>query len=172
MRLSLWFVPFLLFSFASCQAPQPKGAADVSEPQPTPSPPDDLKITDGQTVYVPVYSHVFWTETKRLPLAISLSVRNTDPEQTISLVDVSYYDSDGTFVERYVSEPRSLKPMATAGYFIGDRDMRGGSGANFIVRWEASEEVYEPVVEAVMLATAGTQGISFLSRGLVYQQRK
>ena len=44
------------------------------------------------------------------------------------------------------------------------------SGANFIVRWEASEEVYEPVVEAVMLATAGMQGISFLSQGRVYQE--
>ncbi len=119
-----------------------------------------------------MYSHVYWTETKHLPLAISLSIRNTDPEHAISLVDVSYYDSDGSLVESYVSEPRSLTPMAPADYFIGDRDTRGGSGANFIVRWEASEEVYEPVVEAVMLATAGTQGISFLSRGLVYQERK
>ena len=160
MRQSLWFVPFLLFSLAACQASPPKWAADVSQPEPQPYPPHDIEITDGQTLYVPVYSHVYWTETKHFPLAISLSIRNTDPEHAISLVDVSYYDSDGYLVESYLNEPRSLSHVASADYFIGDRDVRGGSGANFIVRWEASDEVYEPVVEAVMLATAGTQGIS------------
>ena len=93
MRQRLWFVPFLWFSLAACQASPPKWAADVNEPEPQRSPPDDIQITDGQTVYVPVYSHVFWTETKHFPLAISLSIRNTDPEHAISLVDVSYYDS-------------------------------------------------------------------------------
>ena len=170
MRQNLLFVPFLLFSLAACQAPPPKWAEDLSQQEPQPSPPHDIEITDGQTVYVPVYSHVYWTESRHVPLAISLSIRNTDPEHAISLVDVSYYDSDGALVERYLSEPRSLEPLASTDYFIGDRDLSGGSGANFIVRWEASEEVYEPVVEAVMLATAGTQGISFLSQGRVYQK--
>lgn len=172
MRSNTSFVSIVLFSLAACQAPAPPLTANTSEPQARQSPPQDIEITDGQTVYVPVYSHVYWAEDKSFPLSITLSVHNTDPEHAISLVDVSYYGSDGGLVESYLNEPRSLPPLAAAEYFIGTRDMRGGSGANFIVRWETTEEVYEPVVEAVMLATAGTQGISFLSQGRVYQRSR
>jgi hypothetical protein len=178
MRSNTWFLSCFLLLLVACQAPRPPSTTNTSEseapqspPQEAPqSPPQDVQITDGQTVYVPVYSHVRWQEDKNFPLSITLSVHNTDPERAISLVDVSYYDTDGGFVESYLNEPRSLPPLATAEYFIGKLDMRGGSGANFIVRWEATGEVYEPVVEAVMLTTAGTQGISFITEGRVYQR--
>ena len=172
MNPIFWLVFLLILSIAGCQAPPPEAAADVSASESAQSPPDDIEITDGQTVYVPVYSHAYWTDRKEFPLAVTLNVRNTDPEHGISIVDVDYYDSDGTRLERYLSEPMALAPLASAEFFVDTRDRRGGSGANFIVRWESGSEVYEPVVEAVMLATAGTQGISFLSRGMVYQERK
>ena len=106
------------------------------------------------------------------PLGITLSVRNTDPERSITLTEVSYFDTDGAVVERYITEPRVLGPMASTDFFVGQSDDRGGIGANFVVTWEAETEVYEPVVEATMVGTAGTLGVSFLSQGRVYQERK
>ena len=62
--------------------------------------------------------------------------------------------------------------MASTDFSVGRGDDRGGIGANFVVTWEAETEVYEPVVEATMVGTAGALGVSFLSQGRVYQERK
>jgi hypothetical protein len=44
-------------------------------------------------------------------------------------------------------------------------DASGGSGANFIVQWAGPESINTPVIEAVMIGTQGSQGISFVSPG-------
>ena len=49
---------------------------------------------------------------------------------------------------------------------------QGGTGANFIVVWGAEEPVYEPVVEAVMISAAGTQGLSLLSPARVLEEKQ
>ena len=164
----------VLLSVVACREAAAPPTPDATPRESPPAlPAEDIEITDGQTVYVPVYSHVYFMSTERpYALAITLSVRNTDPELGITLTDVSYYGTDGEPIERYVTEPRELGPMASTEFFVGQSDMRGGSGANFIVTWEAEREVYEPVVEATMIGTAGTQGVSFLSQGRVYQERR
>ena len=47
------------------------------------------------------------------------------------------------------------------------KDTAGGSGANFIVDWLATERIEEPLIEAIMVGTSGTQGIAFRSAGKV-----
>ena len=47
----------------------------------------------------------------------------------------------------------------------------GGVGANFIVEWQATEKVVSPIVEAIMIGGAGTQGLSFVTRGKVIETR-
>lgn len=54
--------------------------------------------------------------------------------------------------------------------FIAANDTSGGAGANFIVEWVAEKTVYEPVVEAVMINTSSSQGISFVSPARVLKQ--
>ncbi len=46
-----------------------------------------------------------------------------------------------------------------------ESDLRGGSGANFIVKWKADVPANRPIIEAVMIGARGQQGISFTSRG-------
>ena len=161
----------LLITFAACQQPPAPSAPDADERQALA--PHDIEITDGQTLYVPVYSQVLYRSAEHpYPLGITLSVRNTDPERSITLTEVSYFGTDGAVLERYITEPKPLGPMASTEFFVAQSDDRGGVGANFVVTWEAETEVYEPVVEATMVGTAGTLGVSFLSEGRVYQERK
>ena len=121
-----------------------------------------------ETVYVPVYSHIYFQdEAREVDLAATLSIRNTDPEHAITITAVEYYDSAGRLVRRYGDGPDPLTPLASRAHVVGERDRTGGVGANFLVVWESASRVSRPVIEAVMISTAGTQGISFVSRGRV-----
>ncbi|MGK7877533.1 MAG: DUF3124 domain-containing protein [Xenococcaceae cyanobacterium] len=124
----------------------------------------------GQTIYVPVYSHIYYlNHQKEYNLATTLSIRNTDLTHAITIEAVNYYDSDGQLVRQYIEDrdPLLLSPLGSTDFFVGVSDKTGGVGANFLVEWKAGDKVTEPIVEAVMIGTAGTQGISFTSPGRV-----
>ncbi len=126
---------------------------------------DDTKRT-GQTLYVPVYSHIYSGDRERpVYLATTVSIRNTDPSAKIRLQTVDYYDSAGKLVRHYIEKPAELAPLASIRYIVGESDKAGGSGANFIIRWESSKPVSVPIVEGIMISTASQLGISFTSRG-------
>lgn len=117
-----------------------------------------------QTLYVPVYSHVYWgPRPTPFNLACTLSIRNVDISAPITITSVDYYDTAGTLVGHYLDRPRGLMPLETTEFYIEERDASGGSGANFIVRWESGAPVNPPVVEAVMIGIYSGQGISFTS---------
>lgn len=120
----------------------------------------------GETVYVPVYSHIYSGDRGRpFNLAVTLSIRNTDLNNSIGLESVDYFDSHGKLIEKYLKKRQILGPMATISFKVKESDTAGGSGANFIVRWKAGVEVNRPVIESVMIGTQSQQGISFTSRG-------
>jgi hypothetical protein len=54
-------------------------------------------IVMGQTVYVPIYSHIYYynSQVQVMNLSATLSVRNTDSTHPIILTAVKYYDTDG-----------------------------------------------------------------------------
>jgi hypothetical protein len=128
--------------------------------------PADLRISRGQTVYVPVYSNVF-SGPKRLPfpLAATLSIRNTDPTAPLRVKSMDYYDTAGKLVRRFQDKPFLLSPLATTYVHIDEKDNSGGFGANFIVRWDAERNINAPIIEAVMIGATSGQGISFISPG-------
>jgi hypothetical protein len=53
---------------------------------------------------------------------------------------------------------------------IPESDAAGGSGASCVVRWQAERPAAAPVVEAVMIGTRSSQGISFVSQGRVLEE--
>ena len=120
----------------------------------------------GATVYVPVYSTLYLGQGVAQPnLAVTLSVRNTSPSQGLTVRRITYYDTAGTEVQRFIEKPHALSPMGTAEFYIDLTDGRGGPGANFIVEWSAAETASDPLIEAVMVGGVGTRGISLISRG-------
>jgi len=129
-------------------------------------------LSKGQLVYVPVYSHVYYGDYERKILLTGiLSIRNTDPTHAITIVKADYYDSDGKLIKSYLSQPLTLKPMASTRFIVKESDTKGGSGANFLVEWQAETEVNEPIIEGVMIGAAAQQGISFTSRGKAIKKR-
>ena len=157
-------------------------AACAEPPAPTPVAPPPVAAPDtaarsgaglaeavaGQVVYVPAYSHVYSGDGDRdVLLTATLSVRNTDAVRPIRLVGVRYVGSEGQTVRSYVDAPRTLGPLATASYVVAESDRAGGVGASFLVEWPADADVSAPVVQAVMISTAGQQGISFVTEGRV-----
>lgn len=145
------------------------GAAGTAEPAPAAvwsGPEWTLGAVAGAVVYVPVYSHIYHQDgTRKVDLAATLSVRNTDPEHPMTVASVAYYDSDGRFVRDRLDGPLVLGPLETRSFVVEEQDATGGSGANFLVTWSASAAVSEPLIEAVMISTANSQGLSFVGQG-------
>jgi len=158
MQLRRVFRVFLLaiLSFLACAAAPAPGWASSAV----------TSLSKGQTVYVPAYSNVF-SGPKRLPfqLATTLSIRNTDLSASFRVTSVDYYDSNGKLLRRYLEKPLTLGPLASTYVHIEEKDVRGGFGANFIVRWDADRTINAPVIECVMIGATSGQGISFVSPG-------
>ena len=132
---------------------EPPGAAELHPPSY-----DDLDLAAGQTVFVPIFSHVYQDRRRRpFNLVATLSVRITK---------VRYYDSKGALIRDLAERPLSLGPLASLDFVVDEHD-DAGSGTSFIVEWVAGQEVHEPVIEAVMASTALSQGMSFTAQGKV-----
>lgn len=129
--------------------------------------------SDGQTIYVPAYSHIYGGDRERpFLLTVTLSVRNTDPNHPIRITAVDYYETRGALLNKFLKAPQVLKPLESVRYVVPEKDKAGGSGANFIVVWQSERPVNPPIVEAVMIGTQSQQGLSFTSRGQVLVDTK
>jgi hypothetical protein len=126
--------------------------------------------TQAQSVsgafYVPVYSSVSVTPGKvRADFSVTLSVHNASESRPLILKRINYFDTSGALVQAYLKEPIALKPFATIEVFVAINDVRGGTGANFVVDWAATGEIAEPVVEALMVGGVGSGHYAFISQG-------
>lgn len=125
----------------------------------------------GELIYVPIYSSIFYQDKKRtLELAAMLSIHNIAPNQGIVVTKVDYYSTKGELIAHYLEGPIELKALETRNFVVERADTAGGTGANFLVEWRAESEVPSPVVEALMINAASSQGISFTSDGRVIER--
>ena len=86
-----------------------------------------MRLFRGQTVYVPLYSHIYSGDREQpFYLAATLSIRNTDRKHAITLAAVDYYDSEGKFLKHYLEKPLPLNAMATKRYVVPESDKSGG----------------------------------------------
>jgi len=125
---------------------------------------------EGQRLYVPAYSHVYHQKGAPYFLTVTLNIRNTDAENEIVVSSVRYFNTGGKEVRSMLSKPLRLGPLAATEFVIERDDKAGGSGASFIVDWQAGTEVNQPLVETVMIDTKGQQGISFIAQAVVLSE--
>ena len=171
-RLGRKILIFLICSFILTACDEWKQANEVLQPSNTEDSSffyllkdNSLSLTQEKTFYIPVYSDIFVAGGGKLNLAITLSIRNTDFNYPLIVNNVNYYNTAGKLIENYLEVPYLLEPMASTHFFVSQADARGGTGANFIVKWSANKLANKPVIEAVMAGATGTQGMSFMSTG-------
>ncbi|QHP72338.1 DUF3124 domain-containing protein [Bradyrhizobium sp. LCT2] len=166
MRIVLWLIAVLApFAFALPAAAQSKVNIEQSFADSlTVLPKEELAVAGG--FYVPAYSSVAMSQGKlRVDFSVTLSVHNASESQPLVVNRIAYFDTAGKQVESYLKAPVALKPLATVSIFIPTDDVRGGTGANFIVDWAATGEIAEPVVEALMVGGVANAHYAFISQG-------
>ncbi|MGI8502220.1 MAG: DUF3124 domain-containing protein [Hassallia sp.] len=171
-----FYLAIAVIVLASCTSEiSPKSQSDTTQGKPSQKVvtlDKNFKIAMGQTIYVPVYSHIYHHNKQEVfNLAATLSIRNTDLTNYIIITSVRYYDSDGKLVKQYLERPIQLDALASTDFFVTRDDKSGGLGANFIVEWVAQTEISQPRVEAVMIGTELQQGISWISPGKVIKSQ-
>jgi hypothetical protein len=152
-------------AFATPATAQPKANLEQTFADSlTALPKQDLAVSGG--FYVPAYSSVAMSQGKlRVDFSVTLSVHNASETQPLVVRRIAYFDTAGKQVESYLKAPVALKPLATVSIFIPTDDLRGGTGANFIVDWAATDEIAEPVVEALMVGGVANAHYAFISQG-------
>ena len=130
----------------------------------TAMPAESLAISGA--FYVPVYSSVSMSAGRlRADFSVTLSVHNASETRPLVLKRIAYFDTTGKIVESYLKTPVALKPFSAIEVFIATTDVRGGTGANFVVDWAATSEIAEPAVEALMVGSIGAGHYAFISQG-------
>ena len=173
---SLRFIILLLL--AALALSTGSGAASAQGAKPVPSdplvrfrsslvpPPAPAEIALRQSVYVAAYSSLVGSGGQaQLNLAVTLSVRNTSATLPLVVEHIDYYDTAGNLVEHYIPATVAVRPFGTIEILIPTDDVRGGTGANFIVDWGATQPISEPVIETVMVGSSGNRGFAFISSG-------
>ncbi|MBR0838615.1 DUF3124 domain-containing protein [Bradyrhizobium liaoningense] len=166
MRMMLWLIA-LLCPLASVPPALAQSKINIEQSfadSLTALPKEELAVSGG--FYVPAYSSVAMSQGKlRVDFSVTLSLHNASETQPLVVKRIAYFDTAGKLVESYLKAPVALKPLATVSIFIPTDDVRGGTGANFLVDWAATGEIAEPVVEALMVGGVANAHYAFISQG-------
>lgn len=123
-----------------------------------------LSVTGS--IYVPAYSSVSLVPGQlRADFSVTLSIHNASQDKPLVLKRVAYFNTTGQLVQSYLQQPIALRPFGTVEIFIAQKDVRGGTGANFIVDWAAVGQMAEPVAEALMIGSIAGGNYAFISQG-------
>jgi len=126
----------------------------------------------GQDLYLPIYSHVWHGEmSKNVPektlVSVSVSVRNTDSSKAIRILSAKYFDTQGNGLREYVASPMTIGPMGTYELFVPRSDDTGGSGANFVIRWQSDKPANPPIVQGLHANLTVGRSLTFTTSAVV-----
>lgn len=117
-------------------------------------------------IYAPIYQEaVIDHRGRRLDLAATVYVRNLSQKHAIKIEAITLYDGKGKRRQQCLPEEQRLAPLATL-RLPSPRIPAGSGEPSILVRWSADSPVAPPLVEVLMMGTAGQQGISLTSQGV------
>lgn len=129
-------------------------------------------LAKAQTLYLPIYSHMLYGNLGRsggassVLLSALVSIRNTDPRRPLRLLSARYFDTRGKQLAERVPTPVILPPLATLELFVELNDASGGSGANFIIKWEAEQPINPPLVESLHANMDSGKAVIFMTQSV------
>lgn len=128
---------------------------------------DEVNPPHMDTMYVPIYSDIYdQTVDSKSLLTATLSIRNTSIRDSIYIVEVDYYDTQGNLVREYLDKALLLTPLQSTEYIVEEADDTGGTGANFIITWGGNSAKIKPIFQAVMVLKSGQHALSFVTEGV------
>jgi hypothetical protein len=128
--------------------------------------------SSGQSLYLPIYSHMLYGNlgksgrASQVLLSALVSVRNTDPRRPLRVLSARYYDTHGKLIGERVAQPVAIPPLGTLEFFVELNDASGGSGANFIIKWDAEAPINPPLVESLHANMDGGKAIIFMTQSV------
>ncbi|MCB0462163.1 MAG: DUF3124 domain-containing protein [Flavobacteriaceae bacterium] len=124
---------------------------------------DSMQI--GST-FLSIYSQLHnRDENQLIGLFATVSLHNPNVNDSIFIDKTVYYNTDGKPIRTYFDKTIYIRPMETVQIIIEEQDNEGGTGANFVFDWKIKPNTIEPIFEAVMISTYGSQSISFITNG-------
>ncbi len=135
----------------------------------------DSSASRGQSLYLPIYSHLLYGnvgrsgQPARALLSALVSIRNTDPRNAMRVLSARYYDTQGRFLRDYLAAPAVVPPLGTLELFVELHDESGGSGANFLIRWESDAAINAPLVEALHANMDSGKAVILTTRAVAIQ---
>jgi hypothetical protein len=130
---------------------------------------ESLPLSTGETLYLPIYSHIYHGELdpksgpSSLLTSTHISIRNTDTKNVIRLTSARYYDTQGKLLREFIPSMTEIGPLGTHELFIPSNDKTGGSGANFIILWSAAQPTSTPIVEALHTDIRSSRSLMFVT---------
>jgi hypothetical protein len=133
----------------------------------------DLRVpSTGQTLYLPIYSHMLYGnvgksgKVSQVLLSALVSIRNTEGQRPLRILSARYYDTHGKLLSERVPKPIVIPPYGTHELFVELNDASGGSGANFVIRWDAEAPINPPLVEALHANMDGGKAVVFMTQSV------
>jgi Protein of unknown function (DUF3124) len=129
-------------------------------------------LSTGQSIYLPIYSHMLYGnlgksgKASQVLLSALVSIRNTDVRRPLRILSARYYDTHGKLLGERVPAPTILPPLGTLELFVELNDASGGSGANFIIKWESDAPINPPLVEALHANMDGGKAVIFMTQSV------
>jgi hypothetical protein len=126
----------------------------------------------AQSLYLPVYSHMLYGnlgksgKASQVLLSTLVSIRNTDTKRPLRITSARYYDTNGKLLGERVPAPIQLAPLGTMELFVELNDASGGSGANFIIKWDAEATINPPLVEGLHVNMDGGKAVIFMTQAV------
>ncbi len=127
-------------------------------------------LSKGQSLYLPVYSHMLYGNlgkkgtASQVLLSTLVSIRNTDGKRPLRLLSARYYDTHGKLLSERVASPQVIPPFGTIEIFVELNDASGGSGANFLIKWDAEQAINPPLVEGLHVNMDGGKAVVFMTQ--------
>jgi len=133
---------------------------------------DTARLNYFETNYLPVYSDIYYDDgTKRFPITVTVSLRNTSLTDSAYVLSAKYFDSYGKQLHTYIDSTLLLSPLESVELVVEEVEKAGGAGANFIIEWAATKYNNQMLIQSIMIGTYGQQGVSFLSEAKVIKQK-
>jgi len=129
-------------------------------------------LSSGQSIYLPIYSHMLYGNlgksgrASQVLLSALVSIRNTDARRPLRILSARYYDTHGKLLGERVPAATILPPLGTLELFVELNDASGGSGANFIIKWDSDAPINPPLVEALHANMDGGKAVIFMTQSV------